>query len=144
MRVEDIIRAKGFGVSTIGPDEAAAKAATRLIAEGIGCLVVVDRDDRLLGLVTERDVVRAVVQHGQASLSRPVSTIMSTAVATCAPDDRITSAMVTVTAQRQRHLPVVDHGHLCGLVSIGDLVKARVETLELETLVLRDAYLAAH
>ena len=142
MRIEAILRSKGPEVETIRPDAAVTMAAQRMAALRIGCLVVTDGSTPVLGLLTERDVVRAFAHHGTNAATLSVRDIMSTGVPTCGPDDDLASIMRTMTTRRYRHVPVVKHGTLVGIVSIGDVVKQRLEDLELETTVLRDAYRA--
>ena len=101
-------------------------------------LVVEDPAARMVGIFSERDFVNAVARQGETALSRPVSELMSSPVATCSPSDRIEDMLAKMTMARYRHLPVVDNGQLVGMVSIGDLVKQRLEEKELETNVLLD------
>ncbi len=144
MKVEDILRSKGTQVLTVAPDATLQQAARTLAASRVGALVVSSDGRRVEGMLSERDVVQAMASHGAAAMSRGVSTAMTTPVVTCTRQDRITALMAVMTAKRCRHIPVVENGLLGGIVSIGDLVKARLEDLELESQVLRDAYLAAH
>jgi CBS domain-containing protein len=142
MRVEDILKAKGRRVSTIRPEASALTAVHQLRRDGIGALVVTSDGERVEGVLSERDVVRALAEHREAVLERAVRQIMSKPVVTCAADDSVKHVMEQMTRRRVRHLPVVDGGRLCGIVSIGDVVKSRLDELELEGTVLRDAYLA--
>jgi CBS domain-containing protein len=144
MLVEALLRSKGSGVETIHPSSLVSTAATRMATSRIGCLVVSEDRRRVLGLVTERDVVRALAHHGAAASSMLVREVMSTAVPTCSPSDPVSTLMRTMTNLRYRHVPVVERGELVGIISIGDVVKQRLEDLELETHVLRDAYRAVH
>jgi CBS domain-containing protein len=144
MKIEEILSTKGRTVACIDAGDPLVLAANRLIGENVGCLVVTDPAGAVVGLITERDIVRAVVRGGTAVLDRPVRLAMTTRVATCRPDDRVSTAMATVTSARQRHLPVVEHGELRGIVSVGDLVKARLDNVELEARVLRDVYITHH
>jgi CBS domain-containing protein len=104
----------------------------------------VAEDDRVVGLVGERDIVLAVADHAESITSLKVRDIMEKQPVTCSPDDPIMQVMDTMTRKRRRHIPVVDGGHLCGIVSIGDMVKFRLNQMDLETRVLRDAYLTKH
>jgi CBS domain-containing protein len=144
MRVEAILRGKGSDVETIRPDASLTMAAQRMTALRIGCLVVTDGTTAVLGLLTERDVVRAFARHGATAATLGVREVMSTGVPTCRPEDDVSSLMRTMTIRRFRHVPVVHGMELAGIVSIGDVVKQRVEDLELETTVLRDVYRATH
>lgn len=141
MKVEDILSAKGNQVATVHPDTRVATACRRLREEGIGALVVSGDGARVDGLLSERDIVLALAVHGPALVDMPVSRLMSRNVATCTPRHSIRHLMREMTRLRTRHLPVVDAGRLCGIVSIGDVVKHRLEEVELESNVLRDAYL---
>jgi signal-transduction protein with cAMP-binding, CBS, and nucleotidyltransferase domain len=109
---------------------------------GIAALVV-KSGDAIKGLISERDVVHAVSMHGEGALSLPVSHVVTHAMVTVVPSDSLKRAMSLMTNHRLRHLPVIAEGHLVGIVSIGDVVKLRLEDLETETNVLRDAYIAA-
>lgn len=143
MQVSGILDHKGHDVKSISPDTPISVAVHRMAATGVGCLVVLDRDDHIAGLLSERDVVRGLARHGEAFLRLHARDVATAQPATCRLTDDVTSVMVRVTQSRQRHLPVLDaDGRLVGLVSIGDLVKSRLGDLELQTHVLRDAYLA--
>jgi CBS domain-containing protein len=141
MNVVDILEAKGRSVETIRPDAPIGLAIHRLSDKRIGALVVSSDGRRVDGVLSERDVVRALAHHGSRLVEMPVSKAMSPAV-TCRPDSSIRDAMATMTRTRHRHLPVVEAEHLVGLVSIGDVVKHRLDEMEMEASVLRDAYIA--
>jgi CBS domain-containing protein len=138
MKVRAMIEAKGDKVATTRPDTPIATVIQKLKLEGIGALVVTDEADRLAGIVSERDIVRALVTHGGELLSMPVSQIMTRSVKTCTPEHDSNDVMTEMTHSRFRHLPVLDEGRLCGIISIGDVVKSRLEELETETSVLRE------
>jgi len=140
-RVRDILQAKGSEVLTVPPATTVRRVAQRLRSEHIGAFVVSARVGQLDGLVTERDVVYAIARHGDGALDLPVSAVMSRAPLTCSPDDTVRSVMGEITRERVRHLPVVEHGQLRGIISIGDVVKASIDDADLETSVMRDAYL---
>ena len=123
MRVEQILARKGDEVATIPPDSLVADALRELGRRGIGALVVSSDGLRAEGIVSERDVVRALASDGAAALGLEVSRIMTREVVTCDPDDTIEEVMQAMTSGRFRHVPVVRHGDLLGLVSIGDVVK---------------------
>ena len=131
MRIADVLRAKGSAVATITPQTSVGGLLNEMVLHNIGAMVVVSPDG-LVGVVSERDVVRKLHEHGAELLRRPVSDIMSTSVATCAPGDSVDSLSVLMTRNRVRHVPVIDHGRLAGIVSIGDVVKTRMEELESE------------
>lgn len=129
MRISDVLRNKGATVATITPETSVAGLLTELSVRNIGAMVVVSPDG-LVGIVSERDVVRRLPVMGAELLGRPVSEIMSTLVATCSPDDSVDSLSALMTNNRVRHVPVVVDGRLAGIVSIGDVVKTRMEELE--------------
>jgi len=142
MKVEDILRLKGVQVETIRPDGKMLVAVHRMSMLNIGALVVSRDGERVEGVLSERDVVRGLARHGAGLLEMVVAAVMSRRTPVCSPDDSLTSVMAQMTQTRNRHLPVVADGHLAGLISIGDVVKHRLEDMELETRVLRDAYLS--
>ncbi|MDA2890149.1 CBS domain-containing protein [Mycolicibacterium sp. BiH015] len=131
MRISDVLRNKGATVATITPETSVAGLLTELSMHNIGAMVVVSPDG-LVGIVSERDVVRKLHEMGADLLRRPVSEIMTKLVATCSPDDSVDSLSVLMTTNRVRHVPVVVDGRLAGIVSIGDVVKTRMEELERE------------
>ena len=133
MNVEAILRSKGRDVVTIGHQASLTDAVARLRDEGIGALVVSADGRRIDGIVSERDVVRALAAHGASALGRTVASVMSTEVVTCHADDSVEQLMASMTEKRFRHLPVVDEERtLGGIISIGDVVKARLAQLEHE------------
>ncbi len=138
MNVKTILAAKGGDTVSIEPTADLAAAAQLLSARGIGALVILGAGGRLAGILSERDIVRAISEHGAAALKLPVSQVMTRNVATCGEDDSIASIMERMTAGKFRHLPVVAQGQLIGLVSIGDVVKQRVGEIEQESEQLRD------
>lgn len=129
MRIADVLRSKGASVATITPETSIAGLLTELSVHNIGAMVVVGQDG-LVGIVSERDVVRALQKRGAELLTQPVSEIMSTLVATCSPNDSVDSLSALMTTNRVRHIPVMVNGRLAGIVSIGDVVKTRMEELE--------------
>ena len=142
MNVESILKVKGREVETISPEALTVFAVHKLTTTGMGALVVSTDGERLEGVISERDLVRGLSRHGTRLLDMPVAEVMSRRVPVCSPDDSLSQVMAEMTRTRHRHLPVIRTGRLCGLVSIGDIVKHRLEDLELETSVLRDAYRA--
>ncbi len=142
MKVEGILRKKGGRVATITPQATVAMAIHQLTAKGIGALVVSTDGERIQGVISDRDVVHALARHGTGLMGMRVAEVMTTVVPVCSPEATIKDVMARMTTSRQRHLPVVEGGRLCGIVSIGDVVKNRLEELELETIVLREAYIA--
>ena len=141
MRVEDILREKGTNVATTSPDANISSALAMLRDRGIGALVVSTATNPVSGILSERDIVRAFVARGSSVLTESVDTSMTSPVVSCAPEELLTDAMATTTTKRFRHMPVVEAGKLVGIVSIGDLVKHRLDELEQETSSLR-AYIA--
>ncbi len=142
MTVEMILRAKGREVETIAAGATVAMAIQLFGAKGIGALVVTSDTGGVEGVLSERDVVRALARFGGDVLGMRVDDVMSRPAPVCAPGDTVKQVMTEMTRTRHRHLPVVHEGRLAGIVSIGDVVKSRLEELELEANVLRDAYIA--
>ncbi len=138
MRVQHILKAKGEKVVTVGPGASVGEVARTLKTEGIGAVVVTGDGESVAGIVSERDIVRALVEHGRDLLEKPVSEVMTSQVVTCAPDDRLDDIRRTMTERRVRHLPVLKKWRLAGIISIGDVVKSRLEELEAESSQLRD------
>src|SRR5438067_10095619 len=141
MKVDTILEAKGRTVETVTPDTSVAVAIHKLATMGIGALVVSPDGEQLAGVLSEREVVRGLVRHRERLLDLRVGDVMAKGVPVCSPGDTVKDAMELMTRTRHRHLPVVDGQRLCGLLSIGDVVKNRLEEMELETTVLRDAYI---
>ncbi|AEV74778.1 putative signal-transduction protein containing cAMP-binding and CBS domains [Mycolicibacterium rhodesiae NBB3] len=129
MRIADVLRNKGASVATITPETSVSGLLTELSVHNIGAMVVVSPDG-VIGIVSERDVVRALQTRGAELLRMPVSEIMTTFVATCTPNDTVDSLSALMTTKRVRHIPVMENGRLTGIVSIGDVVKTRMEELE--------------
>jgi CBS domain-containing protein len=130
LRISNLLAAKGSTVATITGDSTVADAVAELGRLRIGALVVSADGAHIEGIVSERDIVRALGDRHGALLEDPVTSIMTASVATCSPDDEIESLMKTMTDRRFRHVPVVSEGVLVGIVSIGDVVKSRIDELE--------------
>ena len=143
MNVEGILRAKGARVVTIRPDATLDELVRGLRDERIGAMVVSKDGSHVDGIVSERDVVHALANTGAAAINARVADIMTTPVMTCAPTDSVKSLMELMTRHRIRHLPVVERDMVAGIVSIGDVVKNRLDEMSTETSVLREAYLGA-
>ncbi len=124
------IRTKGPEVVSVAPEATVAHLLTELARRNIGAVVVADTDDTLVGIVSERDVVRHLEHRGPVLLSAPVSDIMASDVITCTPEDSVEEVSENMTVRRFRHVPVTSQGRLVGIVSIGDLVKSRLRILE--------------
>lgn len=132
MRVTDVLRSKGDQVVTVGPDHTVRELLDRLAEHGVGALVVSADGTTVDGIVSERDVVRKLQQRGAELLAAPVSEIMTAQVHTCPPDTDLDDLMRLMTDRRFRHVPVTDDTRLVGIVSIGDVVKHRIDLLETE------------
>ncbi len=142
MSIQSILDHKGSKVVTIAPDTRVGAAAHRLRLEHIGAIIITS-GDHIEGILSERDIVYGLTEHGAAVVDLPVSALMSRNVHTCRPTAEIRDVMRLMTMHRIRHVPVVENGALRGIVSIGDVVKSRLEDMELETNILRD-YAVAH
>ncbi|HET7716688.1 MAG TPA: CBS domain-containing protein [Bauldia sp.] len=140
MIVAHILASKGRDVATTTPDRLISDVVAELAARRIGALVVTERG-RVVGIISERDIVKAIGLRGAGILSDPVSSIMTRDVVTCSERETINSVMSRMTHRRFRHLPVIEDGELVGIVSIGDVVKARIEEVEHEADELR-SYIA--
>ncbi len=138
MKVEAMLAGKGNKVVTTRPDSTVATVIGILKLERIGALIVSNDGQLVLGIISERDIVRSLASHDLEVLSLRAEDLMTRHVKTCKPADNIKDVMGEMTRSRIRHLPVVDHGRLCGIISIGDVVKNRLEELETETSVMRD------
>ena len=140
MTVAAILAEKGRDVLTIAAANSLGDAVAILAKHRVGALVVVEGGDRIVGIVSERDIVRAIA-GGAAALDQPVSSVMTRNVMTCSDGETIDSVMSRMTRGRFRHLPVAERGRLTGIISIGDVVKARIEQVEREAEEMR-AYIA--
>lgn len=144
MKVASILKHKGAHVETVRPDATVYSALWNLKLKGIGALVVSEDGQTVRGIISERDIVRALTEHEHSLLALAVSRVMTTPVVTCKAEDSVTAVMALMTRHRVRHLPVMDHDRLCGIVSIGDVVKYRLDELELEANILRETLIAGH
>ena len=131
MRIADVLKNKGAGVLTVAPDTLVSDLLRGLVTRNVGAMVVVGPDG-LIGIASERDVVRMLHEHAAGALGRPVADIMTSEVITCSPDDSVDGLSVLMTTHRVRHVPVLENGQLAGIVSIGDVVKTRMEALQAE------------
>lgn len=138
MSVQKVLSRKGTTVYTVEPTATVAYAVKVLTEQGIGALVVTGAEGRTVGIVSERDIVRSINSHGAAVLDIQVSEIMTRKVATCTRQDKIADLMEQMTEGHFRHVPVVEDGRLLGIVSIGDVVKSRIEQVEQESHELRE------
>ena len=138
MIVKNILADKRGNVVTIEPTADLATAVKLLAERRIGAVVILGADHRIVGILSERDIVRALAEHGPTVLQGPVGQVMTRDVKTCSEDDTIGELMDRMTTGRFRHMPVVQQGKLIGIVSIGDVVKSRVEEIDHEAKALRD------
>jgi CBS domain-containing protein len=138
MNVATILKHKGRAVTTAQPTLTLIEAAERLTERRIGALVVVDGDGELVGIISERDIIRALSETGPDCLGRPVAETMTRHVVTCQETDTLDELMAMMTARRFRHLPVITDGDLVGIISIGDVVKHHVAEIEMEATAMRD------
>jgi len=141
MNVDAILKVKGDAVVTIRPTATIAEAVRLLCEKRIGALVVSANGTEPQGILSERDIVHGLGKEGAALLQRHVDDLMTKTVVTCGPHDRVADLMALMTERRIRHIPVIRNGKLAGLVSIGDVVKNRLDEIELETTSLK-AYVA--
>jgi CBS domain-containing protein len=136
-RVYSILKRKGDNVVTAVPDQNIASFAALLYAHRIGATPVVDAENQVVGMISERDVIRGIIEHGASVLTLPVSALMTKLVSTCTQDEQIGDVLEKISLNRTRHIPVVDDGKLKGIVSIGDIVKQLLEEAQFEVNSLR-------
>ena len=132
MRIVDILRGKGSAVATVTASTTVTGLLAELAVHNIGAMVVIGSDGAVIGIVSERDVVRELHAFGPDLLRRPVADVMSSVAVACRPDDPVDDLAALMTNTRVRHVPVLDKGRLVGIVSIGDVVKNRMEELQAE------------
>ncbi len=140
MKVSSVLKSKGSDVHTIRPEEPIQTVLRAFKEKNIGSLVVFDNYFR--GMITERDIILGLAEYGGDLLAKTVAEVMQKG-AVCSPDDDLELVMSRMTTRRVRHIAVSDEGVLCGIISIGDVVKKQLSDFELETNVLRDAYRAS-
>ena len=143
MTVSIILAGKGRDVVTIEPSASLAEAIKVLADKRIGAALILGADHRIAGIISERDIVRALAERGAAVLGEPVSQTMTRKVETCNENETVVTIMERMTAGKFRHMPVVDQGRLVGVVSIGDIVKHRVHEMERESVAMRDYIMTA-
>lgn len=141
-KVSTVLEKKGLSVVTVAPHDTVAAAVRVLVTNRIGAAPVLDRDGRLVGIISERDILRGTADHGDRVLALRVDQLMTREVRTCTPDDQIVELMEIMTVRRIRHLPVMRDGALVGIISIGDVVKERLEAAQAELEALR-SYIAS-
>lgn len=143
MNVATILKHKGAGTVKVSPETTLQEAARILSEKRIGAALVMGPGDALQGIVSERDIVRAVAASGASCLTMTVASVMTSTVKTCRPADTVDQLMTQMTEGRFRHVPVMEGGRLAGIVSIGDVVKLKIAETELEVSAIRE-YIAAH
>ncbi len=129
MKIADILRHKGADVVTIAPSDTVATLLASLAEHNLGALIAVD-GDRVVGIISERDVVRAAARNGADVFDQPISDLMTAEVLSCTSADAVASIAATMTDRRIRHMPVIDDDRLVGIISIGDVVSSRIRQLE--------------
>lgn len=144
MKVADILKQKGAEVMAVRPTETIATLSHRLRMARIGAMVVTGEGGRLEGIISERDIVHGVAEYGAACLAKTVADVMTKRVVTCAPEDSVARIARIMTENRIRHLPVMEGRKVVGVVSVGDVVKNRLEEMSLEASVLRDIAITGH
>jgi CBS domain-containing protein len=143
MTVSIILAAKGREVVSIEPSATLASAVALLAEKGIGALLITGAGGRIAGILSERDIVRALAERGVGVLDEPVSQTMTRKVSTCSEGETISSIMERMTAGKFRHLPVVEEGQITGIISIGDVVKHRLYEMERDSMAMHDYILSA-
>ncbi len=137
-RVYSILKHKGSDVVTAVADQNIASLAALLYAHRIGAAPVIDAENKVIGIISERDIIRGIVEHGSTVLTLPVSALMTKLVSVCTLDDRIGDVLEMITANRTRHVPVIANGKLEGIISIGDVVKQLLEEAQFEVSALQN------
>ncbi len=142
MHVADILKTKGGEVVSTGPGESVAATVRLLNVKNIGAAVVRDAHGAVIGIISERDIIRIIAANGERGLEMQVRDVMTSDVKSCTTTDTVSEVMKLMTVYRFRHMPVIEDGELKGIVSIGDIVKNRLDETEMEARVLRDYVLA--
>ena len=138
MTVSSILKGKGAGVISVAPQDLLASVIDTLAAKRIGAVLVTDAAGNVAGVLSERDVVRALARHGAGALDMTASSFMTAEVVHATPNDTVEHVMETMTRGRFRHVPILENGRLVGIISIGDVVKRRIDDAEHEAQALRD------
>jgi CBS domain-containing protein len=138
MHVKNILSVKGSNVVSIEPTATLETAVRTLAQHKIGALLVLGTDRRIIGILSERDIVRVLAEQGASALTQPLAQVMTRKVFTCSPSETISVIMERMTAGKFRHVPVIDQDQVVGVVSIGDVVKYRLQEMEHESAALRD------
>jgi CBS domain-containing protein len=137
-KVSSVLKHKGHDVLTVGPQQTISSVVKLLAQNRIGALPVINPDGRLIGIISERDIIRGIAEHADRVLALPAERLMTREVKTCCSEDQLVDLMEVMTLQRFRHLPVIEDGALHGIVSIGDVVKQRLEEVQSEAEQLRN------
>jgi len=140
MNIAQILKAKGRAVATARPDSALSEIIARLAQKKIGAIVVVGGNGEVVGIVSERDVIRRLAERGDKALQEPVSQSMTVSVISCQETSTLEEMMEMMTQGRFRHVPVIEDGALVGIVSIGDIVKHHIAEVEMEVTAMRDYF----
>jgi CBS domain-containing protein len=143
MTIGMILADKGRDIVSVEPAATLKSAATLLAERRIGAVVILGADRRIIGILSERDIVRAIGERGVAALDEPVSQTMTRKVSTCTEGETLISILERMTEGKFRHVPVVDQGRVTGIVSIGDVVKHRLREMERDSAAMRDYILTA-
>jgi CBS domain-containing protein len=143
MTVSIILASKGREVVTIAPSASLASAVGLLVEKRIGAVLILGADRRVVGILSERDIVRALAERGAGALEEPVSQAMTRKVSTCNENESVFNIMERMTDGKSRHVPVVDQGQLVGIISIGDVVKHRLQVIERDSAAMHDYILTA-
>jgi CBS domain-containing protein len=143
MTISIILASKGREVVTIAPSASLASAVGLLVEKCIGAVLILGADRRVVGILSERDVVRALAERGAGALEEPVSQTMTREVSTCNENESVFNIMERMTDERSRHVPVVDQGKLVGIVSIGDVVKHRLQEMERDSAAMHNYILTS-
>jgi CBS domain-containing protein len=138
MTVKEILSRKGSDVVTADPNATLSEAVQLLAARRIGAVVITGADRRIVGILSERDIVRTLAEKGAKALESPIGEVMTRKVITCGVGETVAEIMERMTIGKFRHVPVVEQGRLAGIISIGDVVKSRVEQMEHESAALQE------
>jgi len=136
-KVSSVLKNKGYDVVTVAPHQTVASVVKVLTQNRIGAAPVINEKGQLIGIISERDIIRGMSEHAEAVLTLPADQLMTREVKTCSPEDQLVDLMEVMTLKRIRHLPVIQNGVLGGIVSIGDVVKQRLEEVQSEAEYLR-------
>jgi CBS domain-containing protein len=140
MNISQILKAKGRAVATARPDSTVSEIITKLAQKKIGAIVIVGDNGEVVGILSERDVIRRLAERGEAALKEPVSQSMTSSVISCQETSTLEEMMELMTQGRFRHVPVIEDGALVGIVSIGDIVKHHIAEVEMEVTAMRDYF----